>query len=116
MRHQQASDDGQAKRPARLGARAPSEGDRQRPHQRGERRHRDRPEAHHTRFMNGLERLLAMLPLCHYSEVDHHDAVLLHESDEHDDADKRIKAQLGPENQQRQERAEPGRWQMPSTM
>ena len=61
--------------------------------------------------MNRLERRLAMLALRLDGEVHHHDAVLLHEADEHDDADERIEAQLGLEQQQREQRAESSRRQ-----
>ena len=44
-------------------------------------------------------------------EVDHHDAVLLHEADEHDDADEGVEVEVDAEEQQRRERAEAGRRQ-----
>ena len=61
--------------------------------------------------MDRLERRLAVLALGDGGEVHHHDAVLLHQADEHDDADERVQAQLALEDQQRQQRAEAGRRQ-----
>ncbi len=39
-------------------------------------------------------------------EIDHHDGVLLHHAEQHDDADERVKIELLVEQQQRQQRAE----------
>ena len=50
---------------------------------------------------------LALGPLRLHGEVHHHDAVLLHQPDEHDDADEGVDGKLGVENDQRQQRAEP---------
>ena len=94
LRHQQAADDRQPERPARFGARAEPERNRQRADQRAHRRHHDRPEAHQTRFVNRFERRLAVLALGDRREVHHHDAVLLHEADEHDDADERVQTEF----------------------
>ena len=44
-------------------------------------------------------------------EVDHHDAVLLHEADQHDDADEGVEVEVDVEDQQRDERAETRRRQ-----
>jgi len=43
--------------------------------------------------------------------VDHHDAVLFHETDQHDDADEGVEAELDFEEIEREERAEAGRRQ-----
>ena len=61
-----------------------------------------------TRFVNRLARRLAMFSLSFHCEVDHHDAIFLDESDEHDDADKCIQTEFGPEDEQCQQRAEAG--------
>ena len=71
--------------------------DRQRADQRRHRRHHDRPEADQTGLVDRLARRLAVLALRFDREVDHHDAVLLHQADQHDDADERVEAQLGLE-------------------
>ena len=94
LRDEQAADDREAERPPRLGAGAPAERDRQRAHQRGHRRHHDRPEADETRLVDrvgGAE--IALAPRLD-REVDHHDAVLLDEADQHDDADERVDVQV----------------------
>ena len=57
--------------------------------------------------MDGVERIFAVVALLGDGEIHHHDAVLLHEPDEHDDADERIQAQLHLEDEKRQQRAEP---------
>ena len=49
--------------------------------------------------------------LCLDREVDHHDAVLLHQADQHDHADKCVDRQIRFEDQQCQERAESGKRQ-----
>ena len=49
-----------------------------------------------------------MVALSGDGKVDHHDPVLLHETDQHDDADKRVQAQFGSKQQQRQQGAESG--------
>jgi hypothetical protein len=44
-------------------------------------------------------------------EVDHHDRVLLDDADQHDDADEGVQVEVDVEQQQREQRAEPGRRQ-----
>ena len=44
-------------------------------------------------------------------EVDHHDGVLLHDADQHDDADEGVDVELVMEHQQRGQRAQSGRGQ-----
>ena len=53
----------------------------------------------------------AALALALEREVDHHDSVLLDDADEQDDADEGDQRELGIEELQRQQRAEPGRGQ-----
>ena len=55
--------------------------------------------------------VLAVLALGLQREVDHHDAVLLHDADQQDDADDGDHAQILPEEHQRQQRAHAGRRQ-----
>ena len=108
---EQAADDREAERAARLGTGAVAHRDRQRADQRRHRRHHDRPEAHQARFADRLGRRHPLLPLRRHGEVDHHDAVLLDQPDQHDDADEGVEVQLGAEHHQRQQRAEAGRGQ-----
>ena len=60
---------------------------RQRAEQRRERRHQDRPEALQAGLVDRLLRRQPALALGFEREVDHHDAVLLHDADQQDDAD-----------------------------
>src|SRR3989475_12606855 len=66
----------------------------------------DRPEPDAARLQDRIPRRLAFRTLRLEREVDHHDPVLLHEPDEHDDADESVHAEVHPENEQRQERPE----------
>ena len=77
-------------------------------HQRRHRRHHDRPEPDQARLVDRFERRLAFAALRLEGEVNHHDAVLLHQADEHDDADEGVQAQVHAEDQQRQQRADAG--------
>ena len=67
-----------------------------------ERRHHDRPETHETGFANGIERGFAR-PLSDKREVDHHDGVLLDDTDQHQDADDRDDAEVVAEQLERRE-------------
>src|SRR5262245_52969478 len=71
------------------GAAAGAEADRngEAPHQRRHGGHHDRAEADESRLVDGLLRRHAVLSLRLDREVDHHDRVLLHDADQHDDAD-----------------------------
>jgi hypothetical protein len=51
------------------------------------------------------------VPLVLERHVDHHDGVLLDDTDQQDDADQRDQAEFGAKQQQRQHRADSGRWQ-----
>ena len=55
--------------------------------------------------------LLSVVPLGLDGEVDHHDRVLLHDADQHDDADEGVDAEVQLEDHQREQRAEPGEGQ-----
>ena len=44
-------------------------------------------------------------------KIDHHDRVLFHDADEEDDADKRDQRKIDAANEQREQRADAGRWQ-----
>ena len=49
---------------------------------------------------------LALVPLGLEREVDLHDRVLLHDADQHDEADEGVDVELDAEEQQREQRAE----------
>ena len=53
-------------------------------------------------------RALALVALRLEREVDHHDGVLFHDADQHDDSHERVKVQFLVKEQQRQQRADAG--------
>ncbi len=108
LREGEAAHHRDAQRPPRFRPRARTESDRQRSHQRRHRRHHDRPESDARRLEDRVARALSFLPLRLDREVDHHDRVLLHDADEHDDADERVHAEIELEDEEREQRAEPG--------
>ena len=61
--------------------------------------------------INRIGRVQAALPLSFQGEVDHHDAVLLHNADQQDDADNRHHAQILVKQNEREQRAHAGRRQ-----
>ena len=85
----QAADHGVAERLAQLRAGAAPEHQRQRAEQRRHRRHHDRPEAQQAGLANRVVRRQVLLALGLDGEVDHHDAVLLDDADQQNDADQR---------------------------
>ena len=109
LRYEQAADDGIAERLANLRADAGAQHHRHAAEQRRHRGHQDRPEAHHAgpvdRFLGGQ----ALVTLDLQSKIDQHDAVLLDDADEQDDANDRDHAQIVVNRHQQQQRAEPGR-------
>ena len=60
----------------------------------GQRRHEDRTEAFHAGLANGLLRRQTPRPFGVEREVDKHDAVLLDDTDQQNDADKRDHRQV----------------------
>src|SRR5438132_1591474 len=84
---QQAADDRHAERMPQFGAGATSQRQGQTAEERGERRHHDGPEAQQARLIDRLLGLLSLLPLRLQREVDHHDRVLLHDSDQKNDSE-----------------------------
>src|SRR3954470_18758834 len=94
LRQQQASDYGEAERLARAAAGAEADGDRQGSHQGRHGGHHDRPEACQAGLVDRLLRRHAAAALSLNGEVDHHDGVLLHDADQHDDAHERVHVEL----------------------
>jgi hypothetical protein len=82
----ESADHGDAERLTQLGAGAGAQCDRQRAEDRRKRRHHDRPEAQKRRLADCGLRAHAHAPPID-REVDHHDGVLLDDTDQHDDAD-----------------------------
>ena len=108
---EKAADDGDAERLPRLTPRAQSQGDGQGPEEGRHRRHHNRPETHHAGMVDGLLGRLLVRPLRFQGEVDHHDAVLLHQTYEHDDPHEGVEVKLHMEDLEGDEGAEPGKRQ-----
>ena len=111
LAQQQAADHADAQRPAKLGADAGADGQRDAAQQRGHGGHHDGTEAQQAGFVDGVGGVLAVLAFAFQREVHHHDAVLLHDADEQDDADDGHHAQILVEQHERQQRAHAGRGQ-----
>ena len=62
-------------------------------------RHHDRPESEHAGRKDGFIRRHSFVPLRGNGKVDHHDAVLLHDADQQDNADDGDQAQIGAADQ-----------------
>src|SRR5215471_4468419 len=76
----QSSDDGDSERPAKFRACSPAERQWNAGAQRRQRRHHDGTKAQQAGLINGLFGRLALVPLGIESEVDHHNRVLLDDS------------------------------------
>ena len=76
--------------------------------QRGHGGHHDGAEAQQAGFVDGIRGVLAVLAFGLQSEVHHHDAVLLHDADEQDDADDGHHTEILAEEDQREQRAHAG--------
>src|SRR5438093_13045846 len=111
LAEQQATDDGDAERPPQLIAGAAAECEGQSREERGDWRHHDRPETQQACLVDRVNRSLSFLSLRLEREVDHHDAVLLHDTDQEDDADQRNNIHLLPKQQQRKKSSYTCGWQ-----
>ena len=78
------------------------------PRERRHCRHEDRPEPQECRFLDRDFRRQPALALGLNGEVHHHDAVLLHDADQKDDADDADHRQIEAESHQHQKRAHAG--------
>ena len=74
--------------------------------ERGHGRHQDRAEAQQAGLENRVRWSFAFLPLRLQGEVDHHDAVLLHDADQKDDADDGNHVEVLVEEHQREQGAQ----------
>ncbi len=92
------------KRLAKLGACSCTDGDGDRTHEGSKGCHHDRPETHETGFTNGIGRGFTG-SLADKREVNHHDRILLDDTDQHQDADNRNHAKIVAEQLKRGERA-----------
>src|SRR5579871_2284241 len=104
------ADDGDAERLAQLRAFAGRDRKRQRTEQGCERGHHDGTEAQQAGPVNRVYRCEAFVPFGNEREVDHHDRILLDDSDEEDDADQRNQAELCAEVPDGGKRADASRW------
>ncbi len=91
-----------------IGSGAGPEGDRQSAEERGHGGHHDGPEAQNTAGVDGVEGAHAFGALGFNGEIDHHDGVLLHDAEEHDQADKGVEVEILMEDLEREQRAEYG--------
>src|SRR3984885_1293339 len=96
LTHQQAADDRYAQRCAQLRAGTGAQHQRQRGKQRGDRGHEDRAKTQQRGLVDRLLRRSAALALGGERKVDHHDRVLLDDTDQQDDADDRDDVQIEP--------------------
>ena len=105
MGDDETADHGEAERAAGIGAGAPAEGDGQGAGEGGDGGHHDGTEAHDTGLEDGFLGSLVAVAFRVEGEVDHHNRVLLHDADEHDQADVAVDVQLLLEKDERQQGA-----------
>ena len=96
---------------AQFRTRAGAEHQRQGAEDRRHRRHHDWAKAQQRGLVDRLARRFALVALRLEREVDHHDAVLLDDADQQNDADDRDNAEIAAVDHQRQECADAGRRQ-----
>src|SRR5713226_3447736 len=101
----QAANNGDTQRPAKLGANTGAERQRQAAEQCRHGGHHDRAETQQARFVNGIQRRLPFLAFGFEREVDHHNGVFLDDADQQNDADQRDDAELCATQQQSENRA-----------
>ncbi len=111
LAHDQSSDDGNAQWPAQFGSGARTKCQRQRAEQRGHGGHENRPETQHAGLKDRIFGFHTPAPLRLQREVDHHDGVLLHQTDQQHHADDGNDIQVLPEQDQCQHRPDAGRRQ-----
>jgi hypothetical protein len=105
LAQQQAADHHQTQRLAQFRAGTGGQHQRHGTEQRGQGGHQDRPETQQGRLIDRRLRIHALIALCVEGEVDHHDRVLLHDTDQQNDADDRDHAQVIAAQDQRQQGA-----------
>src|SRR3989442_1325800 len=111
LREKQPADDRDAERAPQLGAGAGAEGQGQAAQERRQRRHHDRPEAEQARLIDRRLRRAALVALSVEGEVDHHDGVLLHDTNEENDPDESDDVERRAAELQGQDRADARRRQ-----
>jgi hypothetical protein len=104
----ESADDGKAERPADFRAGPGAEHQRQAPEQRRHGCHHDWPEAQQAGLIDRLCRCEALLALRDQCEINHHDGVLLDDTDQKDDGDQAqleaacLEGEQGAETRRRQ--------------
>src|SRR5690348_11327995 len=83
----QSSNDGDAKRAAKLRSDSRADRQRQRAEQRRHRRHHNRSKTQEAGFVDRFDGRLALLAFRLKGKIDHHDGVFLHDPDQQNDAD-----------------------------
>src|SRR5262245_51628936 len=111
LAQRETADHGVAERLTQLRARAVTEGERYAREHRGRRRHQDRAEAQQAGFADRRDRRHVMVAFGHDRKVDQHDAVLLDDADQENDADDADHREIHVAELQRQQRADAGRRQ-----
>src|SRR5580700_8851644 len=87
LAHDEAADDADAERAAKLGTCASAKSQRERAEESGHGGHQDGAEAQHAGFEDGVFGAFAAFAFGLKGEVDHHDRVFLDDADEQNDAD-----------------------------
>src|SRR5689334_18248519 len=90
LRHQQSAHYGETEWLPRIAAFTKAERDGQGAEQRRRSGHHDWPESKLAAFVNRLPRTLPLHALRFERKVDHHDRVLLHDAEQHDEADESV--------------------------
>src|SRR6266851_2825562 len=87
LAHDEAADDANAEGAAEFGAGAAAEGQGEGPEEGGHGGHKNRAEAQHAGFEDGVFGAFPAFALGLQGEVDHHNGVFLDDADEENDAD-----------------------------
>src|SRR4029079_906188 len=111
LRDQQSANDGDTERAPKLGAGAYGDHQRQCTEHGGHRGHQDRAETGEAGVVNRPFRRETEPPFAVEREVHHHDAVLLHDADEENNADEGNDREFRAKQLQRKQRTETGRRQ-----
>ncbi len=87
LAYDETANDGDAERTAKLRARTRSEGQRKSAEESSHRGHQDGTKTEHAGFEDGVLGVHATLTLCLQGEVDHHDGILLDDTNQQHNAD-----------------------------
>ncbi len=104
----EAANDGDAKGAAKFGADTSAECERKTAEKRGHGGHHDGSEAEEACFIDGVERGFAFNAFGFEREVNHHDGVLLDDTDEKNDADESDDAEFRAAEEKRENGTDTG--------